>query len=762
MTPPYRIRKLALFAAPFGAAAVLCCAFSSAAAVCAVVCAAGLLLLLLLRKGKLPYLLPLLGGLAGGLWFLLWTALFVAPAGEWDGVTAETSGTVLSFPAKTSSGVSMEVELENGVTAKLHLRGECDAAPGDTVNFTADFVRSDFLYGDQNSYYSANGVFLLAYGDPETLTVLPGEPSLRFLPALLAERLKNVLDDLFTPSHAALLRAMILGDKSQLDGEVSSFFRRAGLSHVLVVSGLHLSVLLSALRLLLGGRRKPLAFTAFPLIVCFIFLVGGTPSVIRAGLMSLLPLAAPLLQREDDPPTTLSAALFLLILQNPYAAAGISLQLSFASVAGIMLFSEPLNQWLRERTLRDGTSLPERVANRALSFLWASFATSIGAMVFTVPISALYFGSISLIAPLSNLLCLWAVSLLVPAGLICALLGLVLPAAAGVAAHPIGFLCTFLLHAAQRLGSPALAALSLEGFYLKIWLAATCLLFAVTLLRRKKPRKLTLPLYISVILLCIALLFTFSSHYFVPLTVTVLDVGQGAATAFYSKASTALVDCGGSGPSNAGDVAADHFQQFGSSRLDLLVLTHLHDDHYNGVKRLFARMDVGAVILPSFDDGTGRREEVSRLAQEEGATLLFMDSITHATLGQAELTLYPPLGSGTTNEAGLFVLCSAGEFDVLITGDGDSAVESLLVSRYPIPDTELLLVGHYGAKSSTSEEFLAAVKPEYAVISAGYNSYGHPHPDVLARLDAAGAAIFRTDLNGSVTITVHPGALGAE
>ena len=257
MTPPYRIRKLARFAAPFGGAVMLCCAFSAAAPVCAGVCAAGILLLLLFRRGKLPFLLPLMGGLAGAAWFLLWTALFVAPADTLAGTTTEATGTVLSFPEETSSGVSVEVELDSGITALLYLEGECDAAPGDTLQFTASFRRSNLMYGEDTSYYSARGVFLLAYGDGEDATALPAEKtSLRFLPALLSEKLKGSLDSLFSSGHAALLRAMILGDKTRLDGGISSSFRRAGLSHVLVVSGLHLSVLLSFLRLMMGNRRR--------------------------------------------------------------------------------------------------------------------------------------------------------------------------------------------------------------------------------------------------------------------------------------------------------------------------------------------------------------------------------------------------------------------------------------------------------------------------------------------------------------------------
>ena len=125
------------------------------------------------------------------------------------------------------------------------------------------------------------------------------------------------------------------------------------------------------------------------------------------------------------------------------------------------------------------------------------------------------------------------------------------------------------------------------------------------------------------------------------------------------------------------------------------------------------------------------------------------------SVGDTTFTLIPPLGSGTSNEEGLFVLCSAGDFDALITGDADSAVEAMLVKYYNLPDVELLLVGHHGSNGSTSNEFLNAIRPETAIISVGYNSYGHPRAEVLERLGDAGAEIFRTDLHGSVTVSVN-------
>ena len=116
--------------------------------------------------------------------------------------------------------------------------------------------------------------------------------------------------------------------------------------------------------------------------------------------------------------------------------------------------------------------------------------------------------------------------------------------------------------------------------------------------------------------------------------------------------------------------------------------------------------------------------------------------------------LYPPLGEGDLNEQGLTVLCSAGDYDALITGDMAGSTEKKLVEQYALPDIELLVVGHHGSKYSSTKDFLNAVQPETAVISVGDNSYGHPSDEALLRLVAAGCEIYRTDLQGNVLVSV--------
>lgn len=755
------MRKLACFAAPFGVAVLLCCYALTAqwALWLGVLCALMALPLALLRGDvRTRSLLLAIGAAAGFLWFWGWTELFRAPADALADTTQTVSATALDYPEVYDWGVSLEVRLENGAAVRLYAGEECaEVRPGDGLTFTARFQSSDTYRGEKSTWNSARGVFLTAYAGEDGVSVSPRERTpFYLLPTVWARALNESLDRVFPEGTAPFLRAVVLGDKSGLDGSVITAFNRTGLAHLLVVSGLHVSMLLWGLRRVLRGRRKLLAALGLPLLVIFVLMVGCKPSAIRAAVMSSLLIIAPLLRRENDAPTSLSVALLALLIQNPYAAASVSLQLSFASVAGILLVSERLDEWLREWLLPAAKGRLGRVRNRVLVWVYGSVSVTLGAMLFTTPLIALWFGMVSLVSPLSNLLCLWAGQYCFLGGALCALLGLLSPAIAAPFAWVTDLLSRFVLAVAEGLSALPFAAVTLDTVYYGLWLTACYAVVACFFLfRREFVKRIILPICSLTLLFCAAVCFTVQTYTSAPLTVTALDVGQGAATAFLSRWNTMLVDCGGNEGDSAGDTAADYFQSLGISRLDLLVFTHLDDDHCNGMAELFARMEVAAVALPDCGDANGRRTELETLASAEGAEVIYVTEELEAQLGGCTVILYPPLGSGTTNEEGLFVRCSLDSYDVLITGDADSFVEGMLVKYCDVPDIELLLVGHHGAAGSTSAEFLAAVKPERAIISSGYNTYGHPSAAVLERLNAAGVSIYRTDLHGDVTVTVR-------
>ena len=709
-----------------------------------------------------------LGGVLALGWAGAYFALFRAPAEGWVGEDVAFSGEVASYPVPTSiGGYSVTVRLDGGFFAPDALAyGPEDwggLKPGDRLACSARVRLSDRAYGDETTYYTAKGIYLLAYCGGDADIEAAGRVPLRHWPALCARGLRDGIYAAFDETAAPIAAAVTLGDKTGLDGTLYSAFNRAGLMHGLVVSGFHISFLVG-LGLLLCGNNRKTALAMAPLLLFYALMAGGAPSALRAVIMQCALLAAPLAGREGDGPSALGAALLVLLIQNPFAAASVGLQLSFASVAGIQLAAEPLFRWMY-RPLRHkpppkgawGKLLLWKAGRMALT----SVSTALGAMLFTVPLIALYFGQILILSPLSSVLALWALSLLMVCALALGTLAVFLPGPAAVLGAAAGLLGRYARWVVLLLGKFPFASLGADNPYCMIWLAGAYLALLAAAVGKQRPKRPLVPALALALALCAAIGLGRLEAERAGLTITALDVGQGSSTALLSAGRAALVDCGGNGSRSAGDTAADYFAAMGRTRLDVLVLTHLDTDHINGVEQLFYRMKVERVAIPAEEGEADALGRLRALARAEGAEVVLVDGTQTLPLGEAALTLYPPLGAGRSNESGLFALCSYRDFDVLITGDADAFVEKMLVKYQPIPDVEVLLAGHHGSKNSSCGEFLRAVSPELVLISAGANNaYGHPAPETLERLEAAGAAVYRTDEDGSVTVRVRGDRVG--
>ena len=747
------MRKLCWFALPFcGAAFAACLGLPFLLPIGLAFAALGLLAGC--RK-RLPVCLACLGVAIGLLWFQGYSLLFRSPTLELTGQTTDFSATVTSFPQETSIGsfrVEARLHLENGPDPKIILYAGSSGEtllPGDRISGTARFRSADVVRGESVSYYEAKGIYLQGSITGTLTSEHPVQPPFQVWPAYIAQAIKNSVQTIFPAEVSALMTALLTGDKTNLSDSVYTALQRSGTAHIVAVSGLHLSFFAGFLALFFRRRSKPGALLTILLVLLFSAVTGFTPSVVRAAVMIIMTMLAPLLGRESDPPTTLSAALVLLILCNPYSIQSVSLQLSFTAVAGIHWVSGPLYRAMT-RSLGSGGSTPRRLWRKFCRALAANTSLTVGALLLTTPLTAWYFGTVSLISPVTNLLVLWAISLAFAPGLILTLLGIAFPALAAVLTFPVTLLSRYVLWITRVLGSLSFSSLSINSIYLCAWLVLVYVIVLIVLQCRY--RRPILPVCSGIIALCAALMLSRASLLSPPLSITMLDVGQGQSILLCSGGRTALIDCGGS-KDNAGDIAADYLQSLGISHLDLLVLTHCHSDHANGVPELFARLDISAMVLPDLrEDESPYRAEILSLARESGTAVTLLDNNRTLSFGESQLNLYAPLGGGGVNEEGLFVVATCDDFDFLITGDANTFVESLLLKYGALPDIEVLAAGHHGSKNSTSEFLLDTVKPETCLISVGYNTYGHPADETLSRLTERDIDIYRTDRMGHLTV----------
>ena len=711
----------------------------------------------------------ILSGLAVGLlWTALYMSVFFQPARDLDGRTVRLSAVVADWPQEGEYGgytvvVQAETEGWAKVSAILYTDKQgADLRPGDRIGTVAHCTLGDRTFsGEKITYYTAKGIFLRAraYG---RLEIQRGEKTApQYWAAYGSKALKEGIDTAFPEEASGFVRALVTGNRDNLTDQFTTSLQRTGLSHTVAVSGMHLAFLSSLLTYLLGQGRRSTAFFTILWVILFCGIAGNTPSVLRAAVMVLMLQFAPLLNRERDGPTALSLALLILLWANPFSAAHIGLQLSFTSVAGILLVSDRVQDWLMKVFHMDGWSRPKRRVVRYLQagpyFVVSTLSATLGASVLTMPLAALHFNMISLISPLSNLMTIWAIGILFLGGLGVGALALVLPGWAAVLAIPFTELVCYLQWVIDLLSRPALAALPLESVYYRAWLVLVYALILVSV-RMKGKRPVWMSLAAGGVGLVLAVALTRQSFYLGDMGVTVLDTGQGQSVLLRSGDFLTLVDCGGDSMDNPGDIAANYLQAVGRSGLDLLVVSHYHSDHANGIPQLLRRIDVGEIALPDVEEDSPLRAEIIAAAGERGVPVRFVQETAWFRPSRADtIAVFPPMLAGkNVNELGLTVLASHKALDVLITGDMEEEGERRLTETVPLPDIEVLVAGHHGSDTSNTPELLEAVRPELALISVGRNNkYGHPDWDTLVRLDNIGAEIYRTDLYGTVEVKLN-------
>lgn len=757
------MRKLAILAFSFSAAVFAAGLLLPEGWLLIGAAAAGALFLALLaaRRG-LALRLACAGCALGLAWAAVYIQIFFQPARELDGQTVLLHAEAADWPQEEDYGwsVLVKVKTDRGISLSTVLYLDEQGAglkPGDRLSTVAHCTLGDRTFaGEEITYYTAKGIFLRAQAYGRLDIQRPERVPARYWPALLSKELKAGISAAFPEDIAPLIQALVTGNRDGLTDQFTTSLQRTGLSHTVAVSGMHLAFLSGLLTLLLGRGKRSTAVANLVWVVLFCGIAGNTPSVLRAAVMISMLQLAPLFRRERDGATALGLALMGLLAWNPFSAAHLGLQLSFGAVAGILLVSDRIQNGMRRLLRLDGPR--KRPVTRLLlaapDFLVSTLSATLGASLLTVPLVAVYFGYLSLIAPLANLLTLWAVAILFMAGLGLGVFGTILPGAAAVMAIPFTALARYLDRVVDGLSSLSLAALPMDSFYYRAWVVFLYLMLGAALLVRGKKRMLV-PLCAGAVTLAFCLLCSALTFRAGELTAAVLDVGQGQSVLLRTGNYLTLVDCGGEGQRDPGDVAADYIQAQGMARLDLLVVSHYHADHANGIPQLLRRIPVGTIALPDVEEGDPLREEILSLARARGIELCFVRQDTRFDLGEGRsIEILPPVGQGgQTNELGLTVLASSGGFEALITGDMSGESELELLARSDLPDIDLLVVGHHGSQYSTTQELLERVRPELAVISVGKgNRYGHPAQETLERLDGAEARIYRTDLQGTVVV----------
>ena len=240
---------------------------------------------------------------------------------------------------------------------------------------------------------------------------------------------------------------------------------------------------------------------------------------------------------------------------------------------------------------------------------------------------------------------------------------------------------------------------------------------------------------------------------------TALDVGQGQCLCAMSGEQTVLIDCGSqSSLDNVGELAGRYLIARGREQIDAMILTHTDTDHVNGVSMLMEMLPIERIVVPlGAKESNGYLPAIREKAEQKGIDFVTLDHDIQLVYDVLTLNLYAPLNTGELKDTELFAAIHFGDYDVLVTGDASAQLERRFLKHAEPEDYELLIVGHHGSKNSSSTELLESCGADTAIISVGYNTYGHPSQETLERLADCGYNVYRTDEDADIEIRIEDG-----
>lgn len=559
--------------------------------------------------------------------------------------------------------------------------------------------------------------------------------------------IKDTINGTLTDEEGNLLLAILLGDKDKLSEDIQESFKTSNLSHMLAVSGAHVSYIILGLTYVLqnsiiGKKNGKIVCIIFLLV--FMAITNFTPSVTRACIMAVLTLFSGIIYRKSDVYTNISVAALITLIFNPYNLLDLGFQLSYGGTIGIIIFIKRIQE--------------KKSNSKVINYIKQMALVSIYANIIIIPIMMYHFNTVSFTFIISNIMASPILGIIVITGFLFIITSITVKPLTSLIAIFIKPILSILIKISQICSKlPFSNILVVTPYMFNVISYYAIILYCI---KSKKNNKCK----IIICLLIVLILINFIIYIFPQkLRIFFIDVGQGDSTLIITPdKKTVLIDGGGSDSFDVGEkVLLPYLLDRRILKVDYVLISHFDTDHCGGILTIMEKVKVKNIIISEQAEHSENYERFKKLMIHKRIRLIEVKKGDKIKIGRySEFKILFPtsrlLSENPLNNNSIVAQFNYNNFKMLFTGDIEKLAEQqILKTEKAEIRADILKVAHHGSKTSSIPEFIKAVRPKIALIGVGKNNtFGHPNQQTIKNLENIKCRIYRTDLQGEIIIKI--------